>query len=113
MDLSPDEIPQRLLRQLFELDGDYAEALWAPDQPEGSPDRRAMLCDTVKSLDQLAPACARFRQKLAARTHPASEQLGSRVRLSLKTYSQRRLQPKTPTAKDAHSMVPGRDPENV
>jgi hypothetical protein len=27
MDLSPDEIAQRLLRQLFELDGDYAEAL--------------------------------------------------------------------------------------
>ncbi|HMC60285.1 MAG TPA: hypothetical protein VKJ01_13930, partial [Candidatus Solibacter sp.] len=29
MDLSPAEIPQQLLRQLFELDADYAEALWA------------------------------------------------------------------------------------
>ena len=27
MDLSPAEIPQRLLRQLFELDADFAEAL--------------------------------------------------------------------------------------
>ena len=34
MDLSPEEIPQRLLRQLFEMDADYAEALWALDQPE-------------------------------------------------------------------------------
>ena len=33
LDLSPAEIPQRLIRQLFELDGDYAEALWALDQP--------------------------------------------------------------------------------
>ena len=28
MDLSPAEIPQRLIRQLFELDADYVEALW-------------------------------------------------------------------------------------
>jgi hypothetical protein len=33
MDLSPAEIPQRLIRQLFELDADYVEALWALDQP--------------------------------------------------------------------------------
>src|SRR5438552_4981581 len=45
MDLSAGEIPQRLLRQLFELDADLAEALWALDQPQGSLDRRAMLHD--------------------------------------------------------------------
>jgi hypothetical protein len=33
MDLLPAEIPQRLIGQLFELDADYAEALWALDQP--------------------------------------------------------------------------------
>ena len=33
MDLTPAEIPQRLIRQLFELDADYVEALWALDQP--------------------------------------------------------------------------------
>ena len=31
LDLSPDEIPQRRIRQLFELDADFAEALWALD----------------------------------------------------------------------------------
>jgi hypothetical protein len=29
MDLAPAEIPQRLMRQIFELDADFAEALWA------------------------------------------------------------------------------------
>src|SRR2546428_14195745 len=43
MNLSPEEIPQRLLRQLLEWDADLAEALWALDQPAGSLDRRAML----------------------------------------------------------------------
>ena len=36
MDLSAREIPQRLLQQLFELDADYAEALWVLDQPSHS-----------------------------------------------------------------------------
>ena len=31
MDLAPAEIPQRSIRQLFELDADFAEALWALD----------------------------------------------------------------------------------
>ncbi len=35
MDLPPAEIPQRLIRQLFELDADYVEALWGLDQPPG------------------------------------------------------------------------------
>jgi len=66
VNLSPDEIPQRLLRQLFELDADFAEALWALDQPEGNLDRRAMLRDTLAALDQLPPTCAQFRGKLPA-----------------------------------------------
>ena len=36
MDLSPVEIPQRQIQQLFQLDADYAEALWALDQPPAS-----------------------------------------------------------------------------
>jgi hypothetical protein len=47
LNLSPAEIPQRLIRQLFELDADYVEALWALDQPLGSLDLRAMLRDTL------------------------------------------------------------------
>ena len=98
--LSPDEIPQRLLRQLFELDADLAEALWALDQPEGSLDRRAMLHDTLAALDQLPPKCAQFREKLPARAHPTLEQLEGSVRKAL-------------NPKEAYNMVPGRDPENA
>src|SRR5437762_8116628 len=46
LNLSAGEIPQRLLQQLFKLDADYAEALWALDQPASSLDRPAMLRDT-------------------------------------------------------------------
>jgi hypothetical protein len=103
MDLSPAEIPQGLLRQLFERDADYAEALWALDQIEGSLDRRAMLRDlrdTLTALDQLPLACAQFRKQLPARAHPTLEQLEDRVSKAL-------------NPKEAYNMVPGRDPENV
>src|SRR2546425_681279 len=60
MNLSPDEIPQRLLRQLLERDADLAEALWALDQSAGSLDRRAMLRDTFTALDQLPTAWPSF-----------------------------------------------------
>jgi hypothetical protein len=100
MHLSPNEIPQPLLRQLFELDGDLAEALWALDQPAGSLDRRAMLRDTLTALDRLPPACAQFRKQLPARAHPTLQPLEAGVRKALHP-------------KEAYNMVPGRDPENV
>ena len=100
MDLSPDEIPQGLLRQLLERDADFAEALWALDQLEGSLDRRAMLRDTLTALDQLPSACAQFRKQLPARPHPTLEQLEGSVRKAL-------------NSKEAYNMVPGRHPENV
>ena len=100
MDLTAAEIPQRLLRQLFERDADYAEALWALDQAEGRVDRRAMLRDTLTAMDQLPAACAQFRKQLPARAHPTLEQLQSTIRKELKS-------------KEAYNMVPGRDPENV
>jgi len=53
MDLTPSEIPQRLIRHLFELDADYAEALWALDQPPGTLDVKAMLRDALAALEQL------------------------------------------------------------
>jgi hypothetical protein len=100
VDLSPDEIPQSLLRQLLERDADYAEALWALDQPEGRLDHRAMRRDTLIALDQLPLACAQFRKQLPARAHPALEQLEGSLRKVL-------------DPKEAYNMVPGRDPENV
>jgi len=79
MDLSAQEIPQRLLRQLFERDADYAEALWALDQVEGSLDRRTLLRDTLNALDQLPSATARFRIQLPSRAHPTLELLEASV----------------------------------
>ena len=99
MDLSATEIPQRLLGQLFELDADYAEALWGLDQPAGRLDVGALLRDTLAALDQLPTATARFRKNLPRRAHPTLADLETSIR--------RMLNPK-----QAYSMVPGRDPQN-
>jgi len=99
MDLSPTEIPQRLIRQLFELDADYVEALWALDQPPGRLDLHAMLRDTLAALNQLPEACARFRTNLPRRAQSILAQLEITVRRSLDPA-------------EAYSMVPGRSPQN-
>ena len=99
MDLTPAEIPQRLIRQLFELDADYVEALWALDQPSGSLDLHAMLRDTLAALEQLPQACAHFRKHLPSRAHATLSTLEAALRNRL-----------NPT--EAYSMVPGRDPQN-
>jgi hypothetical protein len=99
MDLSPAEIPQRLIRQLFELDADYVEALWALDQPPASLDLGAMLRDTLAALDQLPAACARFRNHLPRRAHPILTQLEITLRHDLDPA-------------EAYTMVPGHAPQN-
>jgi len=99
MDLAPSEIPQRLIRQLFELDADYAEALWALDQPPGTLDLKAMLRDTLAAPEQLPEASDRFRKNLPRRAHPALAQLEAAIRHSL-------------LPAEAHNMVPGRDPQS-
>ena len=100
MGLSPAEIPQRLLRQLFELDADYVEALWALDQPAGSLDLHAMLRDTLAALEQLPEACARLRNKLPQRVHATLAKLEPAVRSGLDPV-------------EAYNMVPGRDPNTA
>ena len=99
MDLSATEIPQRLLRQLFELDADFAEALWGLDQPAGRLDVRALLRDTLAALDQLPAATTRFRKNLPRRAHPTLANLETSIRTAL-------------DPSEAYSMVPGRDPQN-
>ena len=99
MDLTPAEIPQRLIRHLFELDADYAEALWALDQPPGTLDLRLMLRDTLAALEQLPEASTRLRKNLPRRAHPTLAQLEDTVHKSL-------------LPKDAYNMVPGRDPQS-
>lgn len=98
MDLTPPEIPQRLIRQLFELDADYAEALWALDQPSGTLDLKTMLRDTLAALEQLPEASARLRKNLPSRVHPTLPQLEATVRRTL-------------LPAEAYTMVPGRDPQ--
>jgi hypothetical protein len=98
VNLAPAEIPQRLIQQLFELDADYAEALWALDQPPGNPDLNAMLRDTLAALDHLPDASARFRKNLPGPAHSVLAQLEVTVRRTL-------------LPADAYNMVPGRDPQ--
>jgi len=97
--LAPEQLPQRLLRQLFELDADYVEALWALDQPPGTLNPQAMLRDTLAALEQLPAACSRFRKTLPS---PAQHTL-SRLELTIRVNL-------SPT--EAYNMVPGRDPQN-
>jgi hypothetical protein len=99
MHLTPEQIPQRLIRQLFELDADYVEALWALDQPPGKLNPRAMLRDTLAALEQLPVACSRFRKTLPSSVQPTLSQLDLTIRSNL-----------SPT--EAYNMVPGRDPQN-
>jgi len=100
MHLTAGEIPQRLLQQLFEIDADCAEALWALDQPAGKLDHRAMLRDTLTALDHLSEAAAQFRKRLPPRSQPILAQLEESIRKAL-------------SPKEAYSMVSGRDPESV
>jgi hypothetical protein len=99
MHLTPEQIPQRLIRQLFELDADYVEALWALDQPPGTLNPRTMLRDTLAALEQLPAACSRFPKTLPCPVQPTLSQLELTIRANL-----------SPT--EAYNMVPGRDPQN-
>jgi hypothetical protein len=98
MDLSPAEIPQQLLRQLFELDADYGEALWALDQPPGKLNQHAMLRDTLAALEQLPQRLIKFRNLLPPRAQCTLPSLELLVRRSLHS-------------REAYNMVPGRDPK--
>jgi hypothetical protein len=97
VNLAPTEIPQALLRDLFELDADFAEALWALDQPPHSLDFRLMVRDTLSSLRRWPEDCQDFLAKLPSRIlQPLADQRKS-------------IHP-TLTTQDAYSQVPGRDP---
>jgi hypothetical protein len=70
MHLAPEQIPQRLIPQLFELDADYVEALRGPDQPPYKLNLQAMLRDTLAALEQLPAACSHFRKTLPSQVQP-------------------------------------------
>lgn len=95
--LTPSEIPQRLLHQLFELDADCAEALWALDQSPGSLDFRTMVRDTLAALEQLSDARDRLRRNLPPRAHQALAALEVNIRAAIDPA-------------EAYNDVPGRAP---
>ena len=75
LDLSAVEIPQSLLYALFELDADFAEALWALDQPPNALDYRAMVRDTLASLNRRPKLLEDFLSRLPGRaTQPLAAQ---------------------------------------
>jgi hypothetical protein len=100
MYLTPDQIPQRLIRPLFELDADYVEALWGLDQPPGKLNLQLMLRDTLAALDQLPTACSRLRKNLPPQTLPTLSQLELAIRANLNPA-------------EAYNMVPDRNPQIV
>jgi hypothetical protein len=100
MSLTPEQIPQRLIRQLFELDADYVEALWGLDQPPGKLNQQAMVRDTLAALQLLPAVCSRFRDNLPPPAHSTLAQLESNIRANLNKA-------------EAYNMVPGRNPQIV
>jgi hypothetical protein len=96
MDLTPLEIPQSLIRQLFELDADYAEALSVLDRPPRGLSVKVMLRDTLAALEQMPDAVQRFRKNLPSRAHPKLETLETTVRKNL-------------NPREAYNMIPGHD----
>lgn len=55
------------MHELFELDADYAEALWALAQPPSALDFRAMVRDTLASLQRRPTVLKDFLAGLPAR----------------------------------------------
>jgi hypothetical protein len=100
MYLTPEQIPQRLIRQLFELDADCVEALWGLDQPPGNLNLQAMVRDTLAALQQIPPACCRLRDNLPESAYATLAQLETDIRANLNPV-------------EAYNMVPGRNPQIV
>ena len=87
----PDE-----LRELGELDADFAEALHVMDQPQKRIDVVAMVRDTMASLERLPTARAKFLARFDRQT---------RDRLLERATATRGLLP----PEDAYHTIPGRD----
>jgi len=98
LDITPQEMPQQLLHELFELDADCAEALWALDQPPQALNFKAMARDTLASLEDIPAVRAEFLAALPRRSKAPLEKHEKEIRSGL-------------TLACAYLQVPGRDPE--
>lgn len=94
LDLAAEEIPQELMHDLFELDADYAEALWALAQPPSALDTHATIRDTLASLRRRPTVLKRFLAGLPARAAKPLDEERRAVRASLQTA-------------DAYEGIPG------
>jgi hypothetical protein len=97
--LGPQEIPQRKLRTLFELDADCAEALWALDQPASKVSRSAMLRDTKAALRKLPAARRALRGALTETNRTRLREMEDLIRSLL-------------DPNEAYNGIPGRDPQS-
>ncbi len=95
----PAHLPQPYTHELFELDADCVEALWALDRPAGSLDFKKMVRDTLASLTELPDA----REQVRVRLRSADRE---RI-LVLEPVIRQHLDPR-----EAYSDVPGRDPHS-
>ena len=99
MDLSPAEIPQRLIRQPFELDADYVEALWDwTNRPAAWISTPCSAILSLRSTNYRKPVLG-FSLISPGRAHTILAQLEITARRSLDLA-------------EAYSMVPGRSPQN-
>jgi hypothetical protein len=97
--LSPRELPQEELHELFELDADFAEALHVMDHPPPFPiDTKAMVRDTLESLDLLEETREEFLDLLPDEILPSLRQFQDDIKAGL-------------TKQDAYHSIPGSDPQ--
>ncbi|HEY3357209.1 MAG TPA: hypothetical protein VGQ83_28425 [Polyangia bacterium] len=90
------ELPDDLAL-LFDLDADFAEALWALDQPPGNLNMALMVRDTQASLAALPEARADFLALFDGKRAARVAQHVARIQAQLRPA-------------DAYLQVPGRDP---
>lgn len=95
--VSEQQLPQPATNELYELDADCAEALWALDQPPGALDLKAMVEDTLASLRDLPQARQDVRSSLPSATAAAVVRREKLIRITL-------------GPQEAYTDVPGRDP---
>ncbi len=93
VDVSAQEMPQKELKQLFELDADCAEALWALDNPRGL-NLKMMVRDTQKSLGRIPEVKREFLAKLPERVLVPLENHETQILITL-------------TFQDAYRDIPG------
>jgi hypothetical protein len=81
--VSPAHLPQPHTQNLFQLDADCAEALWALDQPADSLDFKTMVRDTLTSLRKLPDAREQVRARMPTSLSHRVMEIEKAIRASL------------------------------